>query len=218
MRPRDEKEELEIFFRAAEKIGHGPRRPDGLFDEEHDEVLLELGADPSMIPVSNMHGNLPLLYAVENFTSGNASALGGLDLRMYVDSSSGERHSGKKGGRAVFAVRFGNGAGIDVFPGSGMGVHGGAIQAAMDEVTAQCARMWETPHCTTRKITHQISRPVWQFQTYKAVCEIESFKNDGAVIVARAQLLDLLGTPVCISVADLVSPWRLAVLQRLPSS
>merc|ERR1712070_245865 len=121
------------------------------------------------------------------------------------------------GCRIVCAVRFGNIAGIKVEPGGMSGVHGGAIQSVMDEITAQCVRYWAVPSCTTRKISHTISGRVFQFQTYKCECKIDSIQNDGCIFVSRGKLLDPLGKPVCTSTSETLDFARMAALQREPA-
>jgi len=205
--PRGPEEELKAFQEASWAFGHSLHRPDGLFDEQGDVVLSKLRANPELRPFTNMHGKNGMQFCAENFCAGNVAASIGLDIRMFSDMSSLQLDESvyTLGCRTVSAIRFGNHAGISAFPGGAIGVHGGAIQAAMDELTALCMRIWVCPATTTRKITHQISRPVYQFQTYTAECEIERFLNNGAICVIKGRLLDVLGQVVCVSSSDMVN-------------
>mmetsp|Transcript_88801 Transcript_88801/g.276080 ORF Transcript_88801/g.276080 Transcript_88801/m.276080 type:complete len:134 (+) Transcript_88801:813-1214(+) len=99
-------------------------------------------------------------------------------------------------------------------PGAGRGVHSGAVQAAMDEITAICCRVWRAPGCTTRKISHEVAGPAYQFRTYRAVCRIEGVKNDGALLVVKATLLDLLGEVVCTTISEMLDFERMMMLQH----
>jgi len=198
-------EGLNLYCRqASQRLGHGPK-PDGLFIDD-DVVLAELDANPDLMAFPNFGGWLEhgLIYCQENFTAGNAACLNGLDIRMYMDKTSKTLDGEFVGCRCIFALRFGNSAGISVFPGLGAQVHGGAIQGAMDEITAQTPRIWIGPLMTTRKITHTIPRPVHLFHTYTVRTEIERVKNDGTTYVVKATMTDLLGEVVAISTAELV--------------
>jgi len=211
--PYRNKEMMASWWEAMPKIGHGPARRDGIFDEATDVVLRELEASPSLKRFANLQGLPPAWAPSENFCGGNAGARAGLDVRMYVDTDA-PATGAPVGCRTAAAVRFGVPAGISVFPGHAIGVHGGAIQAAMDEVTAICCRVWAAPGCTTRKISHQISRPAYQFQTYKALCEITSLKHEGALVIVKARLTDLLGETICITTSELVDFEKMAFLQH----
>jgi len=206
-------ESLDQSYRdAADKFGHGPK-PDGLFHDQ-DIVLAELDGDPTMRPFPNLNGR-EQWYCNENFCAGNAAASIGLDIRMYYDSGSVPSDGGKVGLRTVSAVRFGNHPGISVFPGGAMGVHGGAIQAVMDETTALAVRVWVAPDCTTRRITHQISKPVYQFQTYRVVCVVEGLQNSGALCTVKGTMTDVLGDVVCITKSDMVDIRAMRMLQAM---
>merc|ERR1712129_165283 len=113
---------------------------------------------PNMVRIPNLNWEENMPYINENWTSGNAAAAIGLDIRMYADKLSAPSDGSKIGCRIICAVRFGNNPGIKVDPGHGLGVHGGAIQSVMDEITAQCVRYWAVPGCTTRKSRTQSRR------------------------------------------------------------
>eukprot|EP00413_Alexandrium_margalefii_P019406 CAMPEP_0204552312 /NCGR_PEP_ID=MMETSP0661-20131031/26523_1 /ASSEMBLY_ACC=CAM_ASM_000606 /TAXON_ID=109239 /ORGANISM="Alexandrium margalefi, Strain AMGDE01CS-322" /LENGTH=160 /DNA_ID=CAMNT_0051559319 /DNA_START=8 /DNA_END=487 /DNA_ORIENTATION=- len=160
-----------------------------------------------------MTGKPPGWVISENYCSGNSAAKNGLDIRMYVDASGGA-DADPVGRSTASAVRFGCAAGASVFPGGGAGVHSGAVQAAMDEITAICCRVWRAPGCTTRKISHEVAGPAYQFRTYRAVCRIEGVKNDGALLVVKATLLDLLGEVVCTTISEMLDFERMMMLQH----
>lgn len=208
--------ELAAYQQACHKLGHGQRSV-SLFDESIDTVLQELDRDPNMIRIPNINWEDGLFCVNENWTSGNAAASIGLDIRMYADKASSSTNGSAIGCRIVCAVRFGNNPGIKVHPGGAAGVHGGAIQSVMDEITAQCVRYWAVPGCTTRKISHTISGRVFQFQTYKCECKIDNVQNDGCILVSKATLRDPLGKPVCVSASDMLDFAKMSEMQRDPA-
>jgi len=204
-------EDVSVYQKTAALLGHG-RRSISLFDEANDAVLATLDRDSNMLPIPNVNLREGQCCVNENWTSGNAAAGIGLDIRMYANMAS--QASSCVGCQIVCAVRFGNNPGIGVRPGAASGVHGGAIQSVMDEITAQCVRYWAAPACTTRKINHIISGRVFQFQTYRCKCEIEKIQDDGCVYVSCAKLMDPLGKVVCTSRADMLDLPAMIAMQK----
>ena len=56
------------------------------------------------------------------------------------------------------------------FPG--MSVHGGALESALDETTAECAKAKLFPMATTVALDFKIKKPVQPHTTYAIRCEV----------------------------------------------
>jgi len=74
----------------------------------------------------------------------------GIDLRLFFDESAR---------KVVGLVRFDE-RNASIGAGFGLSVHGGAIQTALDEATAEAGKMFAFPFLATRKISHEIRKPV----------------------------------------------------------
>ena len=74
-----------------------------------------------------------------------------MDLRMFFDR-------GLDDVQVWGAVRYGDYACIG--RGFGNGVHGGAIESCLDELTAECAKVKLFPTATTSRIEFKIKKPV----------------------------------------------------------
>ena len=86
--------------------------------------------------------------------SGNCAAKHGLDLRCFID----ERFSREDtaGARLKAVVRFGQAASI----GNGLSAHGGAIETALDEATAELAKATQGVMCYTTSANFQLKQKV----------------------------------------------------------
>lgn len=69
-----------------------------------------------------------------------------------------EPAAGETYGTIQGAVRFGDGACVGT--GYYMSAHGGSIETALDEATAELAKCEYVPMVTTRQATFQITKPV----------------------------------------------------------
>mmetsp|Transcript_142633 Transcript_142633/g.251775 ORF Transcript_142633/g.251775 Transcript_142633/m.251775 type:complete len:595 (-) Transcript_142633:90-1874(-) len=205
---------LEDYQTAAVALGHGDVST-GLIDGDTDLVFLAFENEPHLKRIPNVNKMNAKAYSQSNWTAGPTAFSIGLDIRMWWDTSIQPEEGSVVGKRIVCAVRFGNPPCIQIAKGAISGIHGGAIQSVMDEITAQCVRINAVPGCTTRNIMHQISGPAFAYQTYSAECIIESVKNDKCVFVSKATLKDPLGKAVCISKSDMVDLARMAQLQQM---
>lgn len=205
---------LKDYQRAAVRLGHG-EITNGLIDAETDLVVLAFDKDPKLKRIPNANLMLGKWIVQDNWTSGPTARSIGLDIRMWWDTSIEPPDGSKVGMRILCAVRFGNPPLINIRPGTTLGIHGGAIQSVMDEITAQCVRINAVPGCTTRQISHTISASVQAYVTYSCECVIENVKNDSCIFVSRGTLKDPLGKSVAISKADMVDLRRMAELQQM---
>lgn len=201
---------------ACEQLGHPFPLAGGLIPAQ-DELLQQLQEDPSMVPFPKMGIHSEGIFALDGFCSGYTSVANGMDIRMYFDKASGPAGHAKPselvGCRTVSLARFGRGGGIDRDAPLSIGVHGGAIQALMDEVTAECVKYWATGVCVTRKISHNMARAVYQFKTYKVVCEISAVSDDSIVYTVKGKVLDQ-DEAIVHTQADLVDTLALSQTQR----
>lgn len=89
----------------------------------------------------------------------------GIDLRLLWDCD---------GEKVVGVVRF-DGAKASIGPG--YSAHGGAIQAVLDEATAEAGKMTAFPYLATRRISHEIKKPVPCDTTLEVWTEVREIKG-----------------------------------------
>jgi hypothetical protein len=132
-----------------------PDRPNGLFPPG-DRVLTEMAsrsqggsAGGALVPFQKhlfVASREAWVLTENSFVVGNAAAAErGIDLRCFYDP----------GGRKLLAaVRFGEKAMIGM-PDM-MSAHGGAVEALLDETTAELMKIQHGPNTVTRKLTAQV--------------------------------------------------------------
>jgi acyl-coenzyme A thioesterase PaaI-like protein len=89
----------------------------------------------------------------------------GIDLRLLWDC---------EGEKVVGVVRFDE---AKAAIGPGYSVHGGAIQAVLDEATAEAGKMSAFPYLATRRIAHEIKKPVPCGTTLEVWTEVREIKG-----------------------------------------
>ena len=100
-------------------------------------------------------------------TGAQAITQRGIDLRLFFDTSQNT---------VVGLVRFDE-AKASIGAGFGLSVHGGAIQTVLDEATAEAGKMVAFPYLATRKISHEIRKPVPSDRTLIVRTEVTQVKG-----------------------------------------
>ncbi len=140
----------------------------GLFETD-DPVLFGKYASDAFRPFAKHLPNAVSPYEpVETggFISGReAVEQRGIDLRLLWEC---------EGGKVVGVVRFDGGKAAI---GPGYSVHGGAIQAVLDEATAEAGKMGAFPYLATRRISHEIKKPVPCGTTLEVWTEVREVKG-----------------------------------------
>ena len=170
-------------YEAAVLAGGLPPRRAGLFPPG-DKTLAELGSGGVMkpftkyLPLKCAAGGDAFALTADGWASGESAAAHGLDLRLFIRP--GQEHK-----KLEAAVRFGDAAKI----GTGfdaVGVHGGAIETALDEATAELAKSKLFPMASTYSIEFKIKKPVQTHTTYRIVCAVEKVRAARLATRARA--------------------------------
>ena len=91
----------------------------------------------------------------------------GIDLRLFFDESAR---------KVVGLVRFDE-RNASIGAGFGLSVHGGAIQTALDEATAEAGKMLAFPYLATRRISHEIRKPVPSERTLAVKTAVTGIKG-----------------------------------------
>ncbi|PSC67699.1 thioesterase superfamily [Micractinium conductrix] len=150
-----------------------PFRPHGLFPPQ-DPLLAHLSAEPKLHPFEKHVPGTEACYQVlpsGGWASGDTAAANGVDMRLfYQEPEAGETH-----GRIVGAVRFGTRASIAV--GFGMSAHGGSIETALDEATAELAKLCFEPVVSTRQATFNLIRPVPLHTSLLVTCTVKEVRG-----------------------------------------
>ena len=96
---------------------------------------------------------------------------------------------------------------------AGSSVHGGAVETALDEATAELAKSKLFPVATTVKIEFKIARPVRPQTTYRVECEMskcwtENLKYDVAGAIKEVERDAHTGKEVVLAscVATMANP------------
>mmetsp|Transcript_8762 Transcript_8762/g.17646 ORF Transcript_8762/g.17646 Transcript_8762/m.17646 type:complete len:317 (+) Transcript_8762:75-1025(+) len=97
------------------------------------------------------------------WSCGGSACSHGIDLRFFVLPG--------KEPKLLGALRFSDGALIGR-GFAGTSVHGGAVETALDEATAECCKCKIFPVASTVKIEFKISRRVVPQTTYRVECEL----------------------------------------------
>lgn len=176
-----------------------PHRPDGCFAED-DSKLAEYKQNPKLKPFQK-HLNVSRLSGwslVDSYATGNGAARNGCDLRYFADMSTIPADPKKVKDlkikptvKALF--RYTSRACIGSHPAHGFTAHGGAFQTVMDEATAEVMKFFVQPNSSTRKIDHQIMKPIYPYTTYEAVCTVEDVRPNGCVYNIKGIVYDIAG-------------------------
>ena len=175
-----------------------PRRRHGLFPP-NDALLSRLAADASLKPFQkhlvDEHGVLQLTQV--SWPVGDDACQRGIDLRYFIDSS----RSGV-GTRLVAAVRYSKRAaiGADYFTST----HGGAIETAFDEATAELAKCSLAPTATTVEFSCSMKKPVPLNETMFLECVLDSVASGGLRINTSATMKTVQGVVLATARAQLV--------------
>ena len=175
-----------------------PRRRHGLFPP-NDELLSTLAADAILKPFQkhlvDEHG--ALLLTQVSWPVGDDAALRGIDLRYFIDTS-----CYGVGACLVAAVRYSKRAaiGADCFTST----HGGAIETAFDEATAELAKCSIAPTATTVEFSCAIKKPVPLNETLRLECVLDSVASGGLRINTSATLKTTQGVLLASATAQLV--------------
>eukprot|EP00873_Tetraselmis_striata_P018893 jgi/Tetstr1/439157/TSEL_027609.t1 len=145
-----------------------PDRPDGLFPQNC-PVLAALLAD-GFVPFQKHLSALdaPNKLVHDSWAVGNSAARAGLDLRYFYRA--GAPH-GELAGAVVFGEAAKIGGAFDV------GVHGGAIETALDEATAELCKAEVAPIATTVEAAFKIKKALEAGVTYRVRCRIREVKG-----------------------------------------
>jgi acyl-CoA hydrolase len=187
------------YFNAVTLAGLELRQ-DGLFPH-NDPVLTRLSHDPHMKPFEKhlLDEEEKMCSARKSWASGNCAAKHGLDLRCFID----ERFSREDtvGARLRAVVRFGNAASI----GNGLSAHGGAIETALDEATAELAKATQGVMCYTTSANFQLKQKVDLHTTYEVECEVTKVGPRGLRIFIEAAMKDHQGQPAALCSVQLAN-------------
>ena len=104
-----------------------------------------------------------MVVAEDGWCSGDNACKHGMDLRMFIEP-------GFKSKTLKAAVRFSDYACIG--RGLAPSVHGGAIESAMDEATAETAKSKLFPYATTVSLDFKIKKAPQPHTTYLLKCEV----------------------------------------------
>lgn len=164
-------------------------------------MLQQLASDPELVPfekhLPGARSSYELLPA-GGWATGDAAARNGVDLRLfYRGAQEGQPH-----GTVVAALRLGEGASIG--QGFFLSAHGGAVETALDEATAELAKMELYPFCSTVEANFRIRKPIPLHTSLRVKCTITKQKGircwvDGSVetqegvtlATCEAQLVDM---------------------------
>ena len=100
------------------------------------------------------------------------------------------------------------------FPGSS--VHGGAVETALDESTAECAKARLFPLASTYAIEFKIKKPVQVHTTYQIRCEVVEEHVRDVKYVVSGELFDYASNPPTVFAtcrATMVNPPRIQAEQ-----
>ena len=188
-------------YRQAVVAAGIPCRRHGLFPPG-DAVLHKLVADTSLSSYMPFQKHLVDEHGVLKLTDvswpvGDDAAERGIDLRYFIDTS----RSGV-GARLVAAVRYSKRAaiGADCFTST----HGGAIETAFDEATAELAKCSVAPTATTVEFSCTIKKPVPLDETVWMECVLDSVASGGLRINTSATLKSANGVLLATAKAQLV--------------
>ena len=189
-------------YKAQAKKDGIPYRPHGLYPPG-DCLLQNLSTTLNCWPfekhLPGAHSPYELLPQ-GGWITGDAASERGVDLRLFYKEPEQE---GAIGGTVLGAVRFGQGASIGV--GFYLSAHGGAIETALDEATAELAKIDFVPFLSTREANFAIKRPVPLHTTLLVRCvivqrkgircwvdgSIESADGNEVYATCKAQLVDM---------------------------
>ena len=172
-----------------------PDRAHGLFGPRDAAPLLELQGRPGARPFQKhlwdtVHGRWAL--AADSFVAGDqAAAERGIDLR-YLHVAR-ELHG---------VLRFNEKATIGA--ALLMSCHGGAVEAVLDEVTAELMKIQHSPNTVTSKMLVEIKKPVPAFETLMIECKYLRERGDGLVIIIQGLIKAQDGTVLAKATADMV--------------
>ena len=183
-------------------------RPNGLFPPEDEvlRVLQQKGYKPFEKHLLDVQSNA-LVPSFHSWAAGNDAANHGLDLRCFLDIDTVEEMVGAK---LFAAVRFGDLASI----GNGMSAHGGAIETALDEATAELAKITNGVACVTSSIEYKLKKKVRLHRTYKIDAEIVKVGPGGLRIYIDAFLKDLDGSVLVACAAQMANIAKLKSARR----
>lgn len=156
----------ERYREVALQVGI-PHRPDGLFGHG-DPLLAELLEDGFLPFEKHLTGKDDLNeLARESWATGNEACKAGLDLRYFYKP-------GKPHGQLAGAVIFGDKARIGLR--LSRDAHGGAIETALDEVTAELVKIDVAPFATTVEAKFKIKQAVPTGKTLRVRATIKGEK------------------------------------------
>lgn len=191
-------------YHAAAVAAGIPFRRHGLFPPD-DPVLTKIAGERSLRPFQKhlVDGNGQLQLTQVSWPVGDDAAMRGIDLRYFIDTSRGFG----VGARLVGAVRYSKRAaiGADCFTST----HGGAIETAFDEATAELAKASVAPLATTIEFQCQIKKPVPLDTTVWIECTMDSLASGGLRINTSGTMKDANGVLLATVKAQLVDVGKL---------
>ena len=194
-----------IYREAAITTGHPPRPvPASDLIPIDDPWLRELERTKHQMPFlkhilqwdDKDESKRKAIHGEEGFTHGASAALRGFDMRFYWDASNL---------KLVGAVRYSQAATIAWQPPGGaeythqldgtqtwmLGqIHGGCIEAVLDELTAEVMKINVAPDNSTAEITFKIKMPSVPGVTYKLEAEITECVPPRCMVTGRILTLD----------------------------
>lgn len=166
-------------------IAYGiPDLQDGLFPP-NDPLLRRLASQykpyTKALAVPTVDGGFAFQQVPSGWVSGSSACGHGIDLRFFVQEGNEPKLLG--------ALRFSDGAVIGKgFPGTS--VHGGAVETALDEATAECCKCKLFPVAITVKIEFKIARRVLPQTTYLVECELTKWLSANLKCEVTGRILE----------------------------
>jgi len=193
-----------MYRDAALARGHPPRPGVSNLFPDNDLLLRELrrtrNAFPFVKHILAWDDEVPelskALYGEEGFAHGASAALRGFDARLYWDASSL---------KVVGAVRYSQAAAIAWQPSGGElpsfladgtktwmleQVHGGCVEAVLDDLTAEATKINVAPEVVTAEISFKLLKPSQPGVTYKLEAEIGECTPPRCTTIGRILTLE----------------------------
>lgn len=182
---------LEEYQRVAVAEGI-PDRDNSLFPPD-DALLKQLANQRGLKPFQKLligaSGNFEVVLG--SWAVGDNAAKNGMDLRYFYDTNTIGQ---KVGARVVAAVRFSDDAAIG--KGFWTSAHGGAVETALDEVTAELAKIGIAPLAYTIDAQFSLKKPCPLNTSLVVEATVVSIVSDGLRINTEAKLQSFGPDPV----------------------
>jgi hypothetical protein len=173
-------------------------------------VLAKIAADTAGFQPFTKHlvgASGALEAATTSWPVGEAAAAHGIDLRYFIATRAAVAPDGV-GARLAAAVRFGDGAAI----GANLWTptHGGAIETAFDEATAELCKISVAALATTLEFSCVLKKAVPLHTSVRLDCVIESVASGGLRINTTGTMTTHEGVLLATCKAQLIDVGRLS--------